>query len=182
MDGRRSHKRLTLLLDEQGSRLYAALARLTPGRDLAAELFQELFLRLARSATFATADDPDRFAWRTAINLAMEWRRGRDRRPVQHPENYVREPESAEVSPLETLIHREQVERVLDALSELSESMRECFVLRLIEQQPYEQIARQLGKTPHQVRGLCHAAIRNVRERLNANHRTPADAKAGGHD
>src|SRR5688572_20717684 len=157
------------LLDEQGERLYATLARLTLRHDVAADLLQELFLRLSQSSTFAAADDPAAYARRTAINLAMEWRRReRARQRVQGPvcNDAIRE-SSGTMSPLERLVRAEEYAQVLDGLSKLSELARACFVLRLIERQPYEQIARQLGKNAHQVRGLCHAALRQLRDKLN---------------
>lgn len=50
--------------------------RLTLRRDVAAELLQELFVRLGTSE-IENARDPTAYAWRAAINLAMEWRRRR---------------------------------------------------------------------------------------------------------
>ena len=49
---------LSRLLDAQGDRLYAMLARLALGGDVARELFQELFLRLGKSEGFAGAKEP----------------------------------------------------------------------------------------------------------------------------
>src|SRR4051812_22018822 len=76
-----SHNRraLNLLLETHGPRLYATLARLTLRREVAGDLLQELFLRLGQSKGFPLAGDPAGYAFRTAINLAMEWRRGRRR-------------------------------------------------------------------------------------------------------
>ena len=164
-DDRQAHERLAQVLDEQGTRLYAALARLTLRHDVAADLLQELFLRLGRSETFLTADNPAAFAWRTALNLAAEWRRRQStshRAPMPAEERIV----AVDPSPLDRLLQDEQIGQLLDALQDLSELARQCFVLRLIERQSYTEIAKTLGKTPHQVRGHCHAAIKQLRQKL----------------
>src|SRR5690348_143138 len=67
--------RLAELLDAHGQDLHALLLRITLRRDVAAELFQELFARLASSDGFRTANDGAAFACRAAINLAHDWRR-----------------------------------------------------------------------------------------------------------
>jgi RNA polymerase sigma-70 factor (ECF subfamily) len=157
---------LNRLLDAQGDRLYATLARLTLRADVAAELFQDLFVRLGRNNAFAEANDPTAYAFRSVINLAMEWRRkGRTGvKPV--PLAAAMEIVSVEPSPLQRLVLSEQYERLLDALSELGESGQRIFVMRFIEQQSYEAIAREIQTTPHRARGLCHAAVRQLRGKL----------------
>jgi RNA polymerase sigma factor (sigma-70 family) len=163
---------LITLLDEQGRRLYATLARLTLPQPAAADLFQELFLRLGQSPAFFTANDPSAYAWRTAINLAMEWRRRQHRRrhtnaPIdfdespEHPDFVVSGP-----SPLDRIIRQEQTAQMLDALGGLTDLARECFVLRWIENESYASIAAALGKSQQQVRGMCHAAMRQLRDKL----------------
>lgn len=170
----RRHSQLTSLLDAHGPRLYATLLRLCLRPEAARELLQELFLRLARSTGFFQARDPAAYAFRTAINLAMEWRRSR-RESLQLDETAL--PPTAEPTPLARLIHAEDVERLLDALGSLSDPAREAFVLRLIEGFEYHEIAIRLGKTPHQARGLCHSAVRQLRDLLS---RTPTGkAKTG---
>jgi RNA polymerase sigma factor (sigma-70 family) len=156
----RLHRLLTSLLDTHGERLYATLLRLTLRRDVAHDLLQELFVRLARSAGLVQAADPTAYAFRAAINLALEWRRSRrECLPLEDAAMLAgREP-----SPLARLIQAEEVERLLDALGGLSDAAREAFVLRLMEGLDYAEIAERIGKTPHQARGLCHSAVRQLR-------------------
>jgi RNA polymerase sigma-70 factor (ECF subfamily) len=132
---------------------------------VAADLLQELFLRLGQSSGFDQADDPAAYAWRAAINLAMEWRRHRQHDPLIAAAS-VSEVDVAltEPSPLERMARTEQFEQLLDGVNDLSELSREVFLLRFIEEQSYGQIAGRLGKTPHQVRGICHAAVRQLRQ------------------
>jgi RNA polymerase sigma factor (sigma-70 family) len=160
---RPTHHVLTTLLTHDGPRLYALLTRLTTRQgDPAADLLQELFLRLAQSPTFPSTPNPQAYAFRTAINLAMEWRRHRLRTHRLPPTTPPPQPDT-----LSQLIATEDATRILDALPNLPDLPRTCFILRLIDHQPYETIGAQVNKTPHQTRALCHSAIRQLRTLLN---------------
>jgi RNA polymerase sigma factor (sigma-70 family) len=158
---------LSLLLDAQGDRLYATIARLTLRTDAATDLFQELFVRLSRHPGFGDADDPTSYAFRTAINLAMEWRRRR-RAITAIPLESAAEVAAIEIAPLQRMIRSEEHERLLDALSELNQASQRLFILRFVEEQPYALIAKEFKTTPHRARGLCHAAMRQLRQRIAA--------------
>jgi len=169
-NSRAMRQALRRLLDTHGERLHATLARLTLRGEVASELFQELFIRLDGNHAFAKADDPTAYAFRAAINLAMEWRRKRRADVATSSLTDAATLISSDPSPLQRIESAEQYERLLNALSELSESAQRLFVLRFIEEQSYEVIARQLGTTPHRARGLCHAAVRQLRKKLSELH------------
>lgn len=153
--------RLLNLLETTGTRLHVLLVRLTLREDVAEDLMQELFLKLSQANGFGQADDPVAYARRAAVHLAFDWRRrqARDRSPG--PISTEREADAP--SPLSRLIQHEEYEQVLASLDKLSELGRDVLLLRYLEQESYEAIARQLGKTPHQVRALCHKAIAGLR-------------------
>ena len=127
---------------------------------------QELFLRLRAAPGFAAARDRPAYAWRAAINLASTWRR---RARLQTPAPLADDVAAFESDPAQPLIRREDYERVLDALTRVSRAARAAFVLRLIEQQPYADVAAALGTTPHQARALCQKAMRRIRDILNVS-------------
>ena len=160
---------VTALLDEHGGRLFALLYRLTLRSDVAEDLLQELFCRLSQSNGFQRAENPAAFAYRTATNLAFDWRRQRKRNPAANRINdeFV----APEGSPLSDLVRREDLERTLNALGELPATGREILVLRYLQQQSYESIATQLGKTTHQVRAIAFKAIKRLRQLLLENER-----------
>jgi len=137
------------------------LTRLTLRRDRSEELMQELFLKLHRSAAFRKARDPRAYAFRAAIHLALDARR-REKALAELPESLA----AAEVRPLEAVIHGEQAQRVLAAVAELSPLAREAAVLHFVEQQSYAEAAGMMGRTEHQVRGLCQDALRQLRGAL----------------
>lgn len=155
------------ILDAHGAALHALLLRLTLRPDVADDLLQELFVKLATSPQLHVADNPLAYVKRAAINLALDWRRARNRRP-ERTDVTCDAPVSEEPSPLDALADAEQVDRALDASASLSELARQAFVMRYVQQESFEAVAVALGKTPHQARGLCHAAVRELREQLNA--------------
>ena len=165
-----STENLLAFLDEHGGPLHAMLTRLTLREDVAEDLMQELFMRLSRSAGFARADSKAAYARRAAMNMAFSWRRSQRRRTVQLTD--ASEPAVEERSPLARLIADEDVEQILTALGSLRRSYRDAFVLRHIEQQPYESVGDHLGKTAHQARALCSKAVRQIRAALNGRPTT----------
>ena len=69
-------RKILQLLDTSGPRLHRLLTRLTRREDVVGDLLQELFTRLWSSNGFDEAQDPYAYAYRAAVNLAFEWRRG----------------------------------------------------------------------------------------------------------
>ena len=154
------------LLESEGPRLLGLLTKLTLREGVAEDLMQDLFIRLARSTTWAKADDAGAYVRRAAINLAFEWRRKAKRKPPTT--DFPIEPASRDQSPHERLSRREQYERVLLAASQLSASMHEVFVMRYVEELVPEEIARRLDRPSHQVRATCHKALKQIRKRLSS--------------
>ena len=152
------------LLDTSGARLHALLARLTLSEDIVGDLMQELFIRLCRSRGFDKAKDPFAYAYRVAINLAFEWRRNLRPRFQSLDEDCL--PAENRPSSLGIMIQAEQLQRVLDATSQLSSLARDVVIMRYIEQEPYEEIGRRLGKKPQYVRSVCAKALARLRALL----------------
>jgi RNA polymerase sigma factor (sigma-70 family) len=150
------------LLDSSGPRLFRLLKRLTLREDVAEVLMQELFLALGQSPAFRRAKDPAAYAYRSAMHLAFAWRRRQKREPV--PERLRVEPESFGSSPLARMVRGEEFELVLGLLDSLPKLGRDIVVMRYIQGDDYEEIARRVGKTTHQVRALCHKAICRLRD------------------
>ena len=160
-------KELLELLDKSGADLYALLTRLTLREDVAEELMQELFIKLNNSRGTGNVANWSAYARKSAINLAFDWRRSRKR--TIPAKSQFSEPESAEDSPLSKLIHSEEMQETLDAVGRLKKSSREVLVMRYLQQESYDNIAEQLGKTSHQVRALCSRAIHHLRDVLGSN-------------
>lgn len=153
------------MFDTSGPRLHRLLARLTLSEDEVGDLLQELFLRLWRSRAFDKARDPFSYAYRTAINLAFEWRRKRKNSSRHLKDDYPAEVES---STLTKVIATEELEQILDATMQLTDLARDVVVMHYIEQESYEEIAQRLGKKPQYLRALNAKAIARLRELLTS--------------
>jgi RNA polymerase sigma-70 factor (ECF subfamily) len=160
-------QRLTQLLDAHGRGLHALLLRMTLDQEAAADLFQDLFVRLAGSAGFVEAEDFAAFAYRAAMNLAHDWRRRRRRVPAMArlPEQLIDPNESPMVLPADELA------RVLDAVGQLAPPARDAICLRYLQQMSYEEVGRTIGRSAHQARALCHAGVARVRRLLAEERR-----------
>ena len=170
---RTQDKKLLELLDKSGASLHRLLTRLTLNEQTAEDLVQELFLKLGSSGHIENIKDLDAYAYRSAVNLAFDWRR-RNKRNTMSIEQ-VSEPASREVSPLDNTIQNEELEEILNAVGQLEGISREAFVMRHIEQQPYEVIAKVLGQNEHQVRALCHKGLQRLRQILHVEDERGTD-------
>ena len=160
-------KELLELLDKSGANLYALLTRLTLREDVAEELMQELFIKLSNSRRFDKAGNRQAYARRAVINLAFDWRRRQKRNPLRLDQ--VREPVSNDSSPLGKLVRTEELDEILNAIGQMNKVPREAFVMRYIQEESYDYIAEQLGKTAHHVRALCSRASNRLRNILGHN-------------
>ena len=157
-------KKLLELLDKSGAGLHRLLTRLTLNEQTAEDLMQDLFLKLGNSGHIENITDLDAYAYRMASNLAFDWRR-RNRQTIVNIDQ-ISEPISREASPLDRTIRTEELEEILNAVGQLDGASRDAFVMRHIEQHPYDTIAKVLGQTEHQVRALCHKGLQRLRQLL----------------
>jgi len=161
--------RLLDLLAQEGRSLHALLTRLTLDPHTAEDLMQELFLKLATNPAFAAARNQSAYARQSTIHLALDWRRAHRPTPtLPHVD-----PLDPAPSAYDRLTQKEQWAHILDAAAELPGQTREAFVLHYLQCAPYEEIAGHFGKTPHQVRALCHKAVDTLREQLLCVPQTP---------
>ncbi len=179
LDLKRTPQDALALLDQHGRRLYALLVRLTLRSDVADDLLQDLFVKLARSDGFARAANKLAYAYRAATNLAFDWRRTAKRNatsPIDGaPASAISTTNNA---PWIDLAHREEIDRILTALEQLAALGRDIVIMRYLQQESYETIAAHLGNTPHQTRALAHKAIKQLRavlgeQPLNSNLNKP---------
>lgn len=156
--------RLLAILDSHGIELHALLVRLTLRVDVANDLFQDLFIRMADSQVVARAVDPWAYVRRAAINLAFDWRRRQARGRAD--EAVLAEIVDPRPPVWMRLEQREQIEQVLSLAADLPELTREAFVLRYVHDLSYEEVGQALDRTSHQARGLCHAGVQEIRRRM----------------
>ena len=156
--------RLLKLLAEHGGRLHLLLVKLTLREDVAEDLLQDLFLRLSRSNGLLRAVRPERYMFRSAINLAFAWR-SRNRR-AQKARGLFDANATSSDGPLDTVLRHEEVQRVLTAMDKLPASSRELLTLRYLEGLSFEELATILHSTPHRIRARCSKAVAQLRKRV----------------
>jgi len=168
--------KLLHVLEKSGAKLYTLLVKLTLREEVAEDLMQDLFVKLSSSNGFERSENASGYAWRSAINLAFDWRR-RQKRVHDGLEGKLLA-EQNEPSPLARMVQAEEMQQVLEATGRLSELMREVFVMRYFQQDSYEEIAERFGKQPQQVRAMCSKAMKELREFLTDKDRQKVEKEA----
>lgn len=149
------------------SELQRLLRRRTGDSEVAADLIQDLFLKL----TAIHSAIPDRFQaraylFRMAGNLAVDHRRTEARRAEILKGSQVLF-EDAGPDPEAITITRDQLRRVELALSELPPKCREVLILARVQGLEHKEIARRLGVSVSLVEKYQLRALRHCRERLD---------------
>jgi len=152
------------LLDNSGHVLRNLLFKITLCEDTADELMQELFLRLATSPAFDHSKNSFAYAWRTAVNLGMDYHR--KKRPTMGCNEQTADDQSLN-QPLQKLITDEHIRIILCEVAKLRSPAREIVIMRYLEQCDYKEIADLLGKEENYIRSQLSKALKLIRENLN---------------
>jgi len=166
------------LVDRHRDTVYAILLRLASDPEVAEELAQETFVRAWRSLDGFRGDA--RFGtWlvQIALHAARDHHRGRKRAKVVSLEELqeksgdaarLEEPRRS-FDPTSDLDARELRERLEDGIRALPPAYREVFVLRHLEEMPYEEIASITGSSVGSLKVRSHRARKLLREYLETN-------------
>jgi len=126
----------------------------------AEDLVQNVFLNIqARGEDAGAIDNIEGYLFRTAANVLAR-RMGRDLWDP-YPLIELNEPRD-ELSPERTLIARQRLERVVEAMKALPPRTRQAFILHRFEEMTYVAIARQMGITTISVGKLIKRAVRKL--------------------
>jgi RNA polymerase sigma-70 factor (ECF subfamily) len=163
------------LVDRHKERLFAVLVRLTGDAQAAEEMAHDTFVRAYRGldrfrgeAAFGT------WLIQIAVHLARD--RVRERRrsrtvsldallEIDRDTPLLAETRPA-YDPLAELSERDMTERFESALQELPPSYREAFLLRHIQEMPYEAMASATGDTVGSLKVRVHRARKILKEKL----------------
>lgn len=111
------------------------------------DLTQEVFLHLIRRARGEPIEHVEQYVFQVAANALRDWRRRREVRDQDAHESFdaeIHQP-ATDISPERVLLGREAIERVTAVLRGLPERTRDVFVLRVLEQRKYAEIAAMVG-------------------------------------
>ncbi|WP_236616855.1 RNA polymerase sigma factor [Sphingobium lactosutens] len=155
-----------MLIAERPS-LVRRLARLLGSEPAAEDLTQNLYFKVQR-----VEDDPPilnkrAFLHRLATNLAMDWLRA-EKRNYALFDVIAPVPDVACEAPLadRQMLDREQLERLLAGVEELTPRCRQVFLMRKFEELPVNEISRRLGITRSMVARHMDNALRHLLARI----------------
>lgn len=160
-------------------RVYAVALRIVRAHDVADDVSQEAFVRAWRALDRFEAGRP--FApWvcRIAANLAVNHVRSPRAREDSLPDGYG-EAAAAGPSPLGAVLDDEAARVLEAAVAALPAEQRAVFVLRAVEEMPYDAIAEALSLSP----GTVMSRLFRAREKLAralAPYLGPAARRRGG--
>lgn len=162
--------------DHYGDTIYTMAYRLTGNADEAADLAQDVFVRVLRNLHTYRPGTFHGWLYRITKNLFLD-RVRRARRIRMEPlvdEEEWRHPASFEPGPADVVERGTLEARLADGLESLPPTFRLAIVLCDVEGLSYEEIAEATGWPMGTVRSRIHRARRQLRDHVTA----PSDAAA----
>jgi RNA polymerase sigma factor (sigma-70 family) len=156
------------LFTEHGSALQAFLYRRVHRHPDAAELAQEVYVRMLRVPDMTTVRNPEAYLYAVASNLAKEHaRRGpNDSRVLDIDDPLVQE-QLVELPAFGGQLDREQrIERLREVLRQLSPKCQAVVALQYWHGMSYEEIAQRLGISTNMVKKYLSQALTHCRRRM----------------
>lgn len=168
-------ERFRELVDRHRERIFAVLVRIVADADLARELAQETFVRAFRGLpTFREEARMGTWLVQIAVHLARDHMRASRRAPVISLDDIVERAGEMPFSeqrrsfdPAARVSDRELRDRLDQAITSLPPEYREAFVLKHVEELPYERIAEITGVTVGALKVRVHRARRMLMEQLS---------------
>lgn len=155
------------LFQKHAKTLHSFLLRKSRDPQLAADLTQESFLRLAEQSGGERIDNSPAYLYRTASNLLIDHQRQQIRRRTDLLGNDLLHEIEAEGSSLDDITAaRQRIERLQEAVAELPARTQEIFRLNRIEGLTHAQVARQLEISDSSVQKHLARALAHVMERV----------------
>lgn len=153
--------------DRYGSTIYTFALRLTGDRDEAADLAQDVFVRVYRNLDRYQPGTFDGWLYRITKNLFLDRLRRRRRfRMEPLPEADAQLPAAADPGPADVVERRTLEARLERALALLPEDFRLAVLLCDVEQLSYDEIVAVTGWPLGTVRSRIHRGRRQLRDAL----------------
>lgn len=142
-----------------GDKLYRLAFSLLGSQEEAEDAIQDVFLKMwASQKQLDTVRDPASWSYILLRNLCVDRLRARgDRRQEPVPEGLPAEPPPEE---------DERLQRILSVVRSLSPKSRELLRMRLVEDLPYDEIARQTGQSELALRVAFHRIKNQIKKKI----------------
>jgi len=134
----------------------------------AEDLASEVFVRALKTVdTYKETGAPmEAWLFRIAHNIAIDYLRQKGRRPAVPLDETL--PLAARDNPTEDVERDQEVEELKKAVAQLTEAQKQVLALRFGSEMTSEETAEVMGKKPGAVREMQSAAIKKLRELLEA--------------
>ena len=149
-----------------GRKIYNFAYRLTGNPDDAADLVQEVLLRVRKGLAAYVPGSFDGWLWRITRNAFLDGVRKKNRRPTSPLPDDDRNMLATSPSPDEVLASVRLSEDIQSALLKLPLDFRECVVLCDVVGLTYEEIAEAIESPVGTVRSRIHRGRKMLRELL----------------
>jgi RNA polymerase sigma-70 factor (ECF subfamily) len=131
------------------------------------DVAQEAYVRMLQLDSASGVSFMRAYLFRVAENLAVDRLRHRAVREANSPQVFI-ESLLARPGPERTVLARQEVEIIKDALRELPARCRSAFALHLFGEQSVAAIAHSMGVTERLIRRFIAAGLAHCRARLDA--------------
>lgn len=147
--------------------VYTLATRLVGDRDLAADVSQEAFIRAWRALPKFRGDAKfSTWLHRIVVNAAWTMRRSQKRHRSEPLSDAFQEPAAADAGPLDLATASAMRPRLLEALRQLSPSIRAVVVLKDVYDWPHQDIASHLGITVTAAKVRLHRGRKQLYDML----------------
>lgn len=164
-----------LLADYSG--IDQRLTRRLGSADLASDVLQETYLRIAAMNDVGSIQSPKAYLFRIALNIANDRRRADSRRLTADEVDCLLDIPDDRPDPAREVEDRSEVSQLKRAIAELPERRRVVLTLSRIDGLPHREIAARLGVTVRTVETDLKQAIEHCADRL----KRPVPVKFGFH-
>ncbi|MEO0310927.1 MAG: hypothetical protein RIQ89_584 [Bacteroidota bacterium] len=165
---------IKILVDRHKQRIFSSIYFLVKDRELAEDLFQDVFIKIITCINDNRYNDQGKFlpwALRISHNLVIDYFRKNKLMPLQHDtETYsvfdylANEQRNAE----QQLIHTERINKVKQLIQMLPAEQREVVMLRHYGELSFKEIADHLNININTALGRMHYAVLKMRELMHA--------------
>ncbi len=157
------------LFAQHGSALRAYLYRRVRHRPDAAELAQEVYLRMLRLSDTDAIRNPEAYLYTVASNLAKEHRvlDRRQPRPIDVEDATTQEMMTALPGVTGQIDTEQRVKRLREVLQQLPPKCRAAVALQYWHGMTYEEISAHLGVSTHMVKKYLSQALSHCRRRMS---------------
>lgn len=139
--------------------------------DIAADLVQDTFLRLATRRDPGSHANPRALVFRIAANLATDHSRQQRLRDTYHGGSLDERTVASPAPPPDGELVAQQNHALLkQAIAQLPEKRRTVFLLRMAQELSYDQIATRVGISVSAVEKHMHKAIVHCRAYVQRHH------------